>query len=141
MAVCCHGAQKRAGETQSYDGLCFTHTSTLLLRVQANKGFERRREIENKHKKRSTQKPCLRLSLSSFFSCFLSLPGMNAAVRAVVRMGLYVGAKVYFIHEVRRSSAMHSFQGFTPHEPVYYTCVIAGKVATDGRFVEYSETI
>ncbi|KAI4806407.1 hypothetical protein KUCAC02_017233 [Chaenocephalus aceratus] len=24
---------------------------------------------------------------------------MNAAVRAVVRMGLYVGAKVYFIHE------------------------------------------
>lgn len=27
-------------------------------------------------------------------------PGMNAAVRAVVRMGLYVGAKVYFIHEV-----------------------------------------
>uniref|UniRef100_A0A4W6G7I2 ATP-dependent 6-phosphofructokinase n=1 Tax=Lates calcarifer TaxID=8187 RepID=A0A4W6G7I2_LATCA len=33
--------------------------------------------------------------------CFLilSLSGMNAAVRAVVRMGLYVGAKVYFIHE------------------------------------------
>lgn len=27
---------------------------------------------------------------------------MNAAVRAVVRMGLYVGAKVYFIHEVSR---------------------------------------
>uniref|UniRef100_A0A673BII3 ATP-dependent 6-phosphofructokinase n=1 Tax=Sphaeramia orbicularis TaxID=375764 RepID=A0A673BII3_9TELE len=27
------------------------------------------------------------------------LPGMNAAVRAVVRMGIYVGAKVYFIHE------------------------------------------
>ncbi|XP_035270119.1 ATP-dependent 6-phosphofructokinase, platelet type isoform X5 [Anguilla rostrata] len=25
--------------------------------------------------------------------------GMNAAVRAVVRMGIYVGAKVYFIHE------------------------------------------
>lgn len=25
---------------------------------------------------------------------------MNAAVRAVVRMGIYVGAKVYFIHEV-----------------------------------------
>lgn len=31
-------------------------------------------------------------------------PGMNAAVRAVVRMGIYVGAKVYFIHEVRRDS-------------------------------------
>nr|XP_025872821.1 ATP-dependent 6-phosphofructokinase, platelet type [Vulpes vulpes] len=26
-------------------------------------------------------------------------PGMNAAVRAVVRMGIYVGAKVYFIYE------------------------------------------
>ncbi|XP_032122008.1 ATP-dependent 6-phosphofructokinase, platelet type [Sapajus apella] len=26
--------------------------------------------------------------------------GMNAAVRAVVRMGIYVGAKVYFIYEV-----------------------------------------
>ncbi|MEQ2219632.1 hypothetical protein XENOCAPTIV_021050 [Xenoophorus captivus] len=24
---------------------------------------------------------------------------MNGAVRAVVRMGIYVGAKVYFIHE------------------------------------------
>uniref|UniRef100_A0A7N6BR61 ATP-dependent 6-phosphofructokinase n=1 Tax=Anabas testudineus TaxID=64144 RepID=A0A7N6BR61_ANATE len=30
---------------------------------------------------------------------FLRFPGMNAAVRAVVRMGIYVGAKVYFIHE------------------------------------------
>uniref|UniRef100_A0A8C5NHA4 6-phosphofructokinase n=1 Tax=Gouania willdenowi TaxID=441366 RepID=A0A8C5NHA4_GOUWI len=29
----------------------------------------------------------------------LNSPGMNAAVRAVVRMGIYVGAKVYFIHE------------------------------------------
>uniref|UniRef100_A0A8C1XU34 6-phosphofructokinase n=1 Tax=Cyprinus carpio TaxID=7962 RepID=A0A8C1XU34_CYPCA len=34
------------------------------------------------------------LSLSVF--CHV---GMNAAVRAVVRMGIYVGAKVYFIHE------------------------------------------
>uniref|UniRef100_A0A8C7YSW6 Phosphofructokinase, platelet n=1 Tax=Oryzias sinensis TaxID=183150 RepID=A0A8C7YSW6_9TELE len=32
-----------------------------------------------------------------FFSILLT--GMNAAVRAVVRMGIYVGAKVYFIHE------------------------------------------
>lgn len=30
----------------------------------------------------------------------LSLPGMNAAVRAVVRMGIYTRAKVYFIYEV-----------------------------------------
>ena len=25
---------------------------------------------------------------------------MNAAVRAVVRVGIYTGAKVYFVHEV-----------------------------------------
>uniref|UniRef100_A0A3B5KXN2 ATP-dependent 6-phosphofructokinase n=1 Tax=Xiphophorus couchianus TaxID=32473 RepID=A0A3B5KXN2_9TELE len=42
--------------------------------------------------------------LLSIFMSIVSLPssppaGMNAAVRAVVRMGLYVGAKVYFIHE------------------------------------------
>lgn len=35
-----------------------------------------------------------------FVTIILLLTGMNAAVRAVVRMGLYVGAKVYFIHEV-----------------------------------------
>lgn len=36
------------------------------------------------------------------WKCLLVLSaGMNAAVRAVVRMGIYVGAKVYFIHEVR----------------------------------------
>ncbi|KAM7370143.1 hypothetical protein PAMP_011421 [Pampus punctatissimus] len=29
----------------------------------------------------------------------IAIFGMNAAVRAVVRMGIYVGAKVYFIHE------------------------------------------
>uniref|UniRef100_A0A8C1IX48 ATP-dependent 6-phosphofructokinase n=1 Tax=Cyprinus carpio TaxID=7962 RepID=A0A8C1IX48_CYPCA len=35
-----------------------------------------------------------------FLSYFVFLHvGMNAAVRAVVRMGIYVGAKVYFIHE------------------------------------------
>jgi len=26
--------------------------------------------------------------------------GMNAALRAVVRMGMYIGCKVYLIHEV-----------------------------------------
>lgn len=30
---------------------------------------------------------------------------MNAAVRAVVRMGIYVGAKVYFIYEVSGPAA------------------------------------
>lgn len=29
-------------------------------------------------------------------------PGMNAAVRAVTRMGIYVGAKVYLIYEVNQ---------------------------------------
>uniref|UniRef100_A0AAY3ZVF0 Phosphofructokinase domain-containing protein n=1 Tax=Denticeps clupeoides TaxID=299321 RepID=A0AAY3ZVF0_9TELE len=33
------------------------------------------------------------------FLPFFFVAGMNAAVRAVVRMGIYVGAKVYFIHE------------------------------------------
>lgn len=30
----------------------------------------------------------------------MCVPGMNAAVRATVRVGLYTGAKVYFVHEV-----------------------------------------
>lgn len=33
--------------------------------------------------------------------CPDSLTGMNAAVRAVTRMGIYVGAKVFLIYEVR----------------------------------------
>jgi len=40
------------------------------------------------------------------FYKYLFFPGMNAAVRAVVRMGLYVGAKVYFIHEVSPNFVM-----------------------------------
>uniref|UniRef100_A0AAQ5XXA6 ATP-dependent 6-phosphofructokinase n=1 Tax=Amphiprion ocellaris TaxID=80972 RepID=A0AAQ5XXA6_AMPOC len=32
-------------------------------------------------------------------SCCLCVSGMNAAVRATVRVGLYTGAKVYFVHE------------------------------------------
>ncbi|CAG09287.1 unnamed protein product [Tetraodon nigroviridis] len=32
--------------------------------------------------------------------------GMNAAVRAVTRMGIYVGAKVYLIYEVSKSSVL-----------------------------------
>lgn len=32
---------------------------------------------------------------------------MNAAVRATVRVGLYTGAKVYFVHEVQ---AAHRLQ-------------------------------
>lgn len=35
--------------------------------------------------------------------CPDSLTGMNAAVRAVTRMGIYVGAKVFLIYEVRPS--------------------------------------
>lgn len=44
------------------------------------------------------------ISLFCFFPA-----GMNAAVRAVVRMGLYVGAKVYFIHEVRPVFDNHTY--------------------------------
>ncbi|KAM4571784.1 phosphofructokinase, muscle a isoform 1-T1 [Fundulus diaphanus] len=33
--------------------------------------------------------------------------GMNAAVRATVRVGLYTGAKVYFVHEVRTNALKH----------------------------------
>lgn len=50
--------------------------------------------------------------LYSFFS------GMNAAVRAVVRMGLYVGAKVYFIHEVSPYSEI--IKAFIPLVIVYF---------------------
>lgn len=46
------------------------------------------------------------LKITSFF------PGMNAAVRAVVRMGLYVGAKVYFIHEVSPNFVMIIVKAF-----------------------------
>lgn len=31
--------------------------------------------------------------------------GMNATVRAIVRMGLYLGCNVYLIHEVKKSAS------------------------------------
>ena len=37
--------------------------------------------------------------------CYFLLSGMNAAVRSVVRMGIYVGFKVYAVHEVRKALA------------------------------------
>lgn len=36
------------------------------------------------------------------FRATVPYPGMNAAVRAVTRMGIYVGAKVYLIYEVNK---------------------------------------
>lgn len=36
-------------------------------------------------------------------------PGMNSAVRAIVRMGIYLGCKVYLIHEVYKLTARKSF--------------------------------
>lgn len=33
---------------------------------------------------------------------------MNAAVRATVRVGIYTGAKVYFVHEVCTSKHTHT---------------------------------
>lgn len=44
---------------------------------------------------------------------------MNAAVRAVVRMGLYVGAKVYFIHEV--SSYSQITKDFIPLVVIHFS--------------------
>uniref|UniRef100_A0A665UCD2 ATP-dependent 6-phosphofructokinase n=1 Tax=Echeneis naucrates TaxID=173247 RepID=A0A665UCD2_ECHNA len=38
-------------------------------------------------------------AVSRHRSCYLCVSGMNAAVRATVRVGLYTGAKVYFVHE------------------------------------------
>ena len=35
--------------------------------------------------------------------------GMNAAVRAVVRMGIYLGCKVYMIHEASSGSFLFLF--------------------------------
>uniref|UniRef100_A0A673HNJ3 ATP-dependent 6-phosphofructokinase n=1 Tax=Sinocyclocheilus rhinocerous TaxID=307959 RepID=A0A673HNJ3_9TELE len=42
--------------------------------------------------------------------------GMNAAVRAVVRMGIYVGAKVYFIHEGGTVIGSARCKDFRTHE-------------------------
>lgn len=42
-------------------------------------------------------------ALNTYFRCMITRvisAGMNAAVRAVTRMGIYVGAKVYLIYEV-----------------------------------------
>lgn len=53
---------------------------------------------------------------------------MNGAVRAVVRMGIYVGAKVYFIHEVRRDSMGLVFvlpEGPSAHSLVVIVMLIA----------------
>lgn len=62
----------------------------------------------------------------NYFSLILCLPGMNAAVRAVVRMGLYVGAKVYFIHEVSPNVLVIMtkafFFFFFPETAKYPTC-------------------
>lgn len=43
----------------------------------------------------------VQFSLPGLMACSNSLTGMNAAVRAVTRMGIYVGAKVFLIYEVR----------------------------------------
>lgn len=45
--------------------------------------------------------PCPPRARSTDGCCPHPLAGMNAAVRAVTRMGIYVGAKVFLIYEVR----------------------------------------
>uniref|UniRef100_A0A8C1LB70 6-phosphofructokinase n=1 Tax=Cyprinus carpio TaxID=7962 RepID=A0A8C1LB70_CYPCA len=57
------------------------------------------------HTKKTSKKPKFFENLSGAGKAIAVLTsggdaqGMNAAVRAVVRMGIYVGAKVYFVHE------------------------------------------
>jgi hypothetical protein len=41
-------------------------------------------------------------SLDTIMIKYYFILGMNPAVRAIVRMGIYLGCKVYFIHEVYR---------------------------------------
>jgi len=51
----------------------------------------------------------------------LTFPGMNAAVRAVTRMGIYVGAKVFLIYEVGvhpPAAPCHGWGGTDPPCPV-----------------------
>lgn len=43
---------------------------------------------------------------------------MNAAVRATVRVGLYTGAKVYFVHEVGN----HKSSVMLKYDLIYRTC-------------------
>ena len=46
---------------------------------------------------------CSHIDQNLIYMCSLVLgSGMNAAVRAVTRMGIYVGAKVYLIYEVNK---------------------------------------
>lgn len=55
--------------------------------------------------------------------------GMNAAVRAVVRMGIYVGAKVYLIHEVKATymtDTLVSFCSAAVHRIVLVTFFFQG---------------
>lgn len=48
----------------------------------------------------------------------VSSAGMNAAVRAVTRMGIYVGAKVFLIYEVRPAGARRCREGTSPRPAV-----------------------
>lgn len=48
-------------------------------------------------------------TVASYLTCIvLFWTGMNAAVRAIVRMGLHVGCKVYLIKEVGVMSFVYS---------------------------------
>lgn len=47
--------------------------------------------------------------------------GMNAAVRATVRVGLYTGAKVYFVHEVNTISFPFDYTIFS------LLCIVSNK--------------
>lgn len=54
------------------------------------------------------------LSTGLSLACPLLLAGMNAAVRAVVRVGIFTGARVFFVHEVGSLLCSPSFVLFSP---------------------------
>lgn len=57
--------------------------------------------------------------------------GMNAAVRAVVRMGIYVGCKVYFIKEVSARVGVVAF--------IFLTFVAGSTLSTRGSLMQVRE--
>uniref|UniRef100_A0A8B9LQQ2 6-phosphofructokinase n=1 Tax=Astyanax mexicanus TaxID=7994 RepID=A0A8B9LQQ2_ASTMX len=59
---------------------------------------------------------------------FYMFTGMNAAVRATVRVGIYTGAKVYFVHEVRMTYT---------HKAGQFMCLLGGTVIGSARCKDF----
>lgn len=58
----------------------------------------------------------------------LKFAGMNAAVRAIVRMGIYVGCKVYLIKEVSKKVTHCTVQELQLKEVYYYYFLFISRV-------------